>query len=803
MARQIDLGGTLPVTHNALERISISPHVGQIDLGQILDQWRDFIQTNLLQLIKDVTGIDLRSWDDLFGGILSETGLDLTGLEALLSGKWDILGALQQALQGIDLANPGSVLAKIVELAGQALGFKGVIPVSWIADVEQDLLGGSGSFLSADSVADNPAFEWDADTPGWKSGGSVKTTANGQQNVLGSPTFDVAKAQVLNQQVAVKWSGLVTPAGSAPIKAGFRPFDASGSVLPDVFLGEVQPAAVNGDWQWVPVDTWTVPDGVASVAQVLVVTASATAGTIHFSDAKSWSSNILQQELVNGLTSALDNLASGLGDAGASIAQLLEILAGVATSPIDAALAAVQDWWNEVAGKTSKLDSATGSIDGSAVSGAIDIAQLPDVQSVVDQIATVVNDGVELVDQGIATIASNVGTIFGSAQNAQRQSTNNAAEIAALKAAATGAGNSGASGSDQFLYTANSLNTTTWDFVNTGVGNVRVNGNDAYWSDSGADVGSELDRYKAVTTVTDCFIVSCVMASLMEQPLFGSAECYNWLLGRMSADRQNYVGMRLGYNSLSLWKVVAGAAPVQIGATQPFTLSTADRPALVCGVDVDHQRTFRMLVNDNPVGPDLVDNSGTLSPFGASYRQGGLRWDATFRFGGQSSPGNIGAFTIADWVSPTYVGSTARMARGGSTVNTANGTSVMANNAYNSLVYCTPDITADLVTGKFTVSVKGNYLVRCGLQMANTNAPGAVTPIVFASLNGVPAGEWDRGAAGGWYVDNNGNTLSFPGGEVTSVIAMNPGDFVQSGYVTTGAFGMTPKFSIVRLPTGI
>ncbi|HJT94912.1 MAG TPA: hypothetical protein VJ777_23750, partial [Mycobacterium sp.] len=635
MARQIDLGATLPVTHNALDRIPISPNVGQIDLGQILDQWRDFIETNLLQLIKDVTGIDLASWDDLLGGIFSETGLDLFGLEDLLNGIWGVLGGLQQALQGIDLANPGSVLAKIIELASEAMGFRGVIPVSWIADVEQDLLGGSGSFLSADSVADNPAFEWDAATPGWKSGGSVKTAANGQQNVLGSPTFDVAKDQILNQKVAVKWSGLAVSAGSAPITVGYRPFDLSGNALADVTVGQVQPAAATGGWQWVPVEAWTVPGGVASVAQTLTVAASATAGTVHFSDARVWSSNALDQQLVHGLTSALDALSDGLGDAGASVAQLLEILAGVATSPIDAALAAVQDWWNEIAGKTSRLDSTTGSIDGSAVAGAIDIAQLPDVQSVVDQIATVVNDGIELVGQGIGTITENIGAIFGSAQNAEQQASNNAAEIAALMAAQTGAGNSGVSGNDQFRYTADSLDATAWDFINTGVGNVRVNGNDAYWSDLGASVGSELDRYKAVTTNTDCFIVSCVMASLMEQPLFGSDECYNWLLGRMSADRQNYVGMRLGYNSLSLWKVVAGASPVQIGATQPYTLATADRPALVCGVDADHQRTFRMMVNNTPVGPDLVDNSGTLSPFGAPYRQGGLRWDASFRFGGQ------------------------------------------------------------------------------------------------------------------------------------------------------------------------
>jgi len=245
MARQIDLGSALPVTHNALDRISVNPVVGQFDPAQLLAYWQTFLQATLLPLIDDLTGIDL------------------TDLEALLDGKWSILAAVQQALQGIDLANPGAVLAAI---SRAATVFNGVIPVSWIADIAQDLLGGSGNFATADSVAENPAFTWNSNGPAGPAGGSVQVSADGRRNVLGSPTFDVAVGQILNQQLTVTWSGLVCAADSDAIQIGFRLFDSSGNALADV-IGGLTPDTADGDWQPITTTTtWTVPAGVASVA---------------------------------------------------------------------------------------------------------------------------------------------------------------------------------------------------------------------------------------------------------------------------------------------------------------------------------------------------------------------------------------------------------------------------------------------------------------------------------------------------------------------------------------------------------
>ncbi|MFV8181869.1 hypothetical protein ACNQQN_24910 [Mycobacteroides chelonae] len=57
--------------------------------------------------------------------------------------------------------------------------FPGVIAISRIANIIQDLINGAGEFLTAESVTDNPDFDWDSVTPGFISGGSIRATANG------------------------------------------------------------------------------------------------------------------------------------------------------------------------------------------------------------------------------------------------------------------------------------------------------------------------------------------------------------------------------------------------------------------------------------------------------------------------------------------------------------------------------------------------------------------------------------------------------------------------------------------------
>ncbi|SKO28833.1 autotransporter outer membrane beta-barrel domain-containing protein [Mycobacteroides abscessus] len=237
------------------------------------------------------------------------------------------------------------------EQLGDAIGnavskLPGVLSISRIADVIQDLIDGAGEFLNASSVDDNPFFDWDSVVPGWLSGGSVRASGNGTQQVLRSEPFDVAEGQTLNLRVGSMWTGLTAIAGSDPIKVGWTPFDASGNPLADVIKGVLQPASADGGWQWIPTDTWDVPSGVAKASMLLILDSGATGGVVRFSNARPWASNLLPTNLVNGLEAALTEFTTRIK----SLFDTIGGAVGATVEDIEARLAAI--------GADGKIDAA-------------------------------------------------------------------------------------------------------------------------------------------------------------------------------------------------------------------------------------------------------------------------------------------------------------------------------------------------------------------------------------------------------------------------------------------------------------
>ncbi|MFA4080467.1 hypothetical protein ONA92_01975 [Mycobacteroides salmoniphilum] len=251
-------------------------------------------------------------------------------------GTWAL--GIRNALQGIDLSDPGSILTAIGKAAGQF--FKGVIPVSWLADVIHDLINGAGEFLNPSSVTANPYWSWDSVMPGWHGGGSVRATANGTQQVLRveDPT-DVVTGQILKIQSGVRWTGLTATAGSNPIKVGWTPYDANGNPMADVIVSQLQPSTTDGAWQWVPaisgLDKWTVPAGVSKVTPLLILDSGATAGNVWFSNVLPWLSNLAGQELIHNLPDDLGDLADGIA------ANVVALAGKLAQGDFDGFLAAI------------------------------------------------------------------------------------------------------------------------------------------------------------------------------------------------------------------------------------------------------------------------------------------------------------------------------------------------------------------------------------------------------------------------------------------------------------------------------
>ncbi|MDM2398175.1 hypothetical protein PP613_03975 [Mycobacteroides abscessus] len=246
-------------------------------------------------LIPGVGSFDqLREWAKDKPGLGDLVEL-LTGIE---DGDENDLGTwalgIRNALSGIDLAHPESILTAIAKVAGQFL--KGVIPASWVADVAHDLLGGAGGFTDPKMVEDNPYWRFDAAQNGHLSGKSIYVNADGHTYAISiKDPFNVAAGQTVDIAASAMWQGVTATAGSNPIRLCITPFGPDGTKLPDIVIKKIQPVAADSSWVRASLSgSWPVPtDGSVKAATVtLVVTEGATAGRIHFSNVTSVMSNL-------------------------------------------------------------------------------------------------------------------------------------------------------------------------------------------------------------------------------------------------------------------------------------------------------------------------------------------------------------------------------------------------------------------------------------------------------------------------------------------------------------------------------
>lgn len=392
-------------------------HIGTA-FQQGLDMWKaiidgiiEYAENLVKELIQKLLGLDVdpeQALEDLWN---------------LLTGWTDDIPILGDIIQIVkDFLNGNS--------------FPGVLSISRIANIIQDLIYGAGEFLTAESVTDNPYFDWDSVTPGFISGGSIRATANGTQQVLRTEPFEVFPGQTLELRAASQWTGASATAGSNPVKVGFTPFDADGNPLADVIRGSLQPSGDHG-WQWIPVaDKWPVPAGVKYVSQLLILDAGATAGTFRFSNASAWASNLLDLGLVKDLREMVDAIGgvvnseaaniedrlqaitadgkitaseivgliqqaqvSGLAIMQTVINQILDILNGNIVTPINSLVQGVKDWFGLNQNKTQKLTSG-GNLTTADVTGTFDMSRVDDLVDNLGNILSGVKDGADGVGTG-------------------------------------------------------------------------------------------------------------------------------------------------------------------------------------------------------------------------------------------------------------------------------------------------------------------------------------------------------------------------------------------------------------------
>src|SRR5689334_13919904 len=114
------LKGSLPAPNNPLNRLQLGTFNTKIDPLQIITQWTQFLEDYLLDIIKDVTGIDLSALQPVLDALNQLFG-DLNPL----SGTFNPLDAVTTFIDLMVEVGASLPMALIQELTG----FTGGIPI--------------------------------------------------------------------------------------------------------------------------------------------------------------------------------------------------------------------------------------------------------------------------------------------------------------------------------------------------------------------------------------------------------------------------------------------------------------------------------------------------------------------------------------------------------------------------------------------------------------------------------------------------------------------------------------------------
>lgn len=294
-------------------------------IGQLLDIGREFLEQFIKRVVLAVAGFfipGLPSFDQLvaWGENLRETLADIpiigdlveviTGIEdGDLGDMGTFFLGIRNAIFGLDLSNPGAIIGKIVELIGNAIQnmvnglLNGEILVN-AANLFGNIAGHlfsfipigaiglppartpfvAGSFPDAGSISGNGVWSWDAAVSRAADGsGSAKVTADGTFKAMRGSKIAVTQGQKFEPAIFAEWSGY-TGTGS-PIQLHVVKFNGDTQVGITTVKTFAPPAASSfGLWAELG-GGYQVEANVTHVCLRVVVTETATAGTIHFDTA--------------------------------------------------------------------------------------------------------------------------------------------------------------------------------------------------------------------------------------------------------------------------------------------------------------------------------------------------------------------------------------------------------------------------------------------------------------------------------------------------------------------------------------
>lgn len=554
---------------------------------------------------------------DLFGGVSDWFGsagfaLGGTGSESTLDDLTGVFGGVLNQGSGLDSNN----------LFGQIDGgLMGFVPVSHIGQPTTPVnLISDPNFQQANSVGGS-VFMQDLTKifDGVAGAATVVADGTGPKDLL-SNLIQVAPNQTIDCAAVAEWTG-VTATGQ-PIILGLNYYHdklgASLAAQPDI----ASLAASPGTTTWQLLDgASTVPAGVLSVRLRVTLAASATAGSVSFTNANLNKSGLLPASLasfsaggtVDDALSAhagdISSLFSGKLDFG-DFSDLLGTFGG-ATSPAG------------VGGFLGNLLDINSPINGSnIVGGSIPTNAAPDFGVLFDSVSNLVG-GFGGSGFGQSDVATSFGhqtaVVSGHAAAISQLSS----QLAAIQASL--AGTPTVTATDNFIRTNSTDLGTNWSLkYGTALGAgvyATPTGVATSWSPAGTAVNSVLCQWIGTNqnSATDEQEITIVLSSATSSPFAGGPASYIDVIGRMSSDKLNFIRLRFGGDgTVKVSRVIAGSETTILsqGCTAPGAAASL---TLICGIP-GVPRAFQGYMNGNLV----ISTSDVTSQIGTGFRNWGM-----------------------------------------------------------------------------------------------------------------------------------------------------------------------------------
>ncbi|QNO12759.1 minor tail protein [Mycobacterium phage Grif] len=435
-------------------------------------------------------------------------------------------------------------------------------------------------------------------------------------------------------------------------------------------------------------------------------------------------------------------LVSTFGSLATEVHQVLEILAGLAVTPINSTVQAVKDWWTQM---TNGLGSA--------------------VTDLTKHINNTVNKFLGLTGTGHTPedAAAAMGTIYNQVRTSAQQ-------LQDLLANQTAEQHSGRSFIVRFTDYPNGPFPDVFDltYSGSGTGYISINNGAATWNKVANGDREVMGKYNAGETLTDYQSISGTVAN----PMDNGAK--NWVFGRCNAAKTSYVYAMGTRNSLLDFRAELGC--VVDGVKYVFASNVPANANFNLGVRIGTYKGLRnfQVVSGNEIIIDYTDTAG-ISQVGANYR--GWGFISSTSNGGNNVPANAVLVSCSDSDPANATGSGARMSRRAGNYANSSGKHVFAN-FFDTVDVTTPDIIPNTANARFTVSLSGWYACELGFSV-NPNAFASAwktAPMLYK--NGVPFAIGTDSYA--FYYFGIGAGPRFA--HTNFLVYLNAGDYVQAGY---------------------